>query len=373
MVELGRNARCWCDSGKKYKHCHLEREKKKPIELKDVLKDLRNAMSIKQCLAAGLDSIPCSKKIVKAHSLSKEASLARIARGGHVYGFYELSKPDEKGETLAVAKKGIHQASTFTGFCEKHDGLLFRPIDSQDMLPTDEQAALLSYRGLCRELHFKAAMQRTIPGLRKIDLGRSKVRQQFVQETANMLQKHVAATLPQLMEEQKQWHDMISRKEYQQISYAYVRFDSVPGILCAGVTQPDRDFSNRELMNLQTANTRQDNVAFSLIPTDTGGLALFGWIGIYKEAEALVDSLFQLDRARIPSRLISFAFETFDNICMAPDWWDSLPNEMQTFLVQRMNRGNIVFGDGYNLADNGMVLANWNIIEMNRVFRPDKK
>lgn len=24
--KLGRNARCWCDSGKKYKHCHLDED-----------------------------------------------------------------------------------------------------------------------------------------------------------------------------------------------------------------------------------------------------------------------------------------------------------------------------------------------------------
>lgn len=27
--ELGRNEMCWCGSGKKYKHCHLERDERK--------------------------------------------------------------------------------------------------------------------------------------------------------------------------------------------------------------------------------------------------------------------------------------------------------------------------------------------------------
>lgn len=27
---LGRNDRCWCGSGKKYKHCHLQEDEKKP-------------------------------------------------------------------------------------------------------------------------------------------------------------------------------------------------------------------------------------------------------------------------------------------------------------------------------------------------------
>ena len=28
-VRLGRNDRCWCGSGKKYKHCHLREDEKK--------------------------------------------------------------------------------------------------------------------------------------------------------------------------------------------------------------------------------------------------------------------------------------------------------------------------------------------------------
>ncbi len=29
IPDLGRNARCWCDSGKKYKNCHLDADAKK--------------------------------------------------------------------------------------------------------------------------------------------------------------------------------------------------------------------------------------------------------------------------------------------------------------------------------------------------------
>ncbi len=32
--ELGRNEPCWCGSGKKYKHCHLERDERKRSALR---------------------------------------------------------------------------------------------------------------------------------------------------------------------------------------------------------------------------------------------------------------------------------------------------------------------------------------------------
>jgi uncharacterized protein YecA (UPF0149 family) len=33
IPKLGRNDICWCGSGKKYKHCHLETDKKKYSKL----------------------------------------------------------------------------------------------------------------------------------------------------------------------------------------------------------------------------------------------------------------------------------------------------------------------------------------------------
>ena len=50
---------------------------------------------------------------------------------------------------------GINSATTFTGFCSLHDQQLFKPIDTELLLPTPEQVFLLHYRALCRELYVK--------------------------------------------------------------------------------------------------------------------------------------------------------------------------------------------------------------------------
>ncbi|MBN2398501.1 MAG: SEC-C domain-containing protein [Deltaproteobacteria bacterium] len=34
MPDLGRNDPCWCGSGKKYKHCHMESDEKKRSKLR---------------------------------------------------------------------------------------------------------------------------------------------------------------------------------------------------------------------------------------------------------------------------------------------------------------------------------------------------
>ena len=49
---------------------------------------------------------------------------------------------------------GRNQATTFTGLCGEHDQLLFAPIDTKPLDPTDqEQLFLLAYRSLLKEVH----------------------------------------------------------------------------------------------------------------------------------------------------------------------------------------------------------------------------
>ena len=52
-------------------------------------------------------------------------------------------------------RQGIDKASTFRGFCDRHDRQLFRQIDNQAFQSTPGQAFLYEYRSLCRELFHK--------------------------------------------------------------------------------------------------------------------------------------------------------------------------------------------------------------------------
>src|SRR6185295_1456608 len=112
---------------------------------------------------------------------------------------------------------------TFTGFCEGHDGRLFKTIDADPLVPTREQLGLLSYRVLCRELMWKMVLERTIPNMRKLDRGRTQWRQLRVQATADEFSEHVSQALPDLWREQKEWQKLIVGNAYDRVSYALIR------------------------------------------------------------------------------------------------------------------------------------------------------
>lgn len=67
---------------------------------------------------------------------------------------------------------GLKQASTFTGFCGRHDDVTFAPLEKRPFEGTDEQIFLLAYRVLCLELFLKRADMESTPAKREFDRGR---------------------------------------------------------------------------------------------------------------------------------------------------------------------------------------------------------
>src|SRR5688572_2212461 len=89
-VKIGRNDPCWCDSGKKFKHCHGPVEEGRRIDKGDFAKIVGDRLANPShfCMHPHAGSA-CSEKIIRAHSVQRGGGLSRIARRGEVYYFKE--------------------------------------------------------------------------------------------------------------------------------------------------------------------------------------------------------------------------------------------------------------------------------------------
>lgn len=95
----------------------------------------------------------CASKAIHAHSVQNSRILEQLSRDGHVLMprlKISLGRPPE----VIFEKVGRRKATTFTGLCAKHDSLLFRPIEENQLDLNDRQHLfLLAYRALLRECH----------------------------------------------------------------------------------------------------------------------------------------------------------------------------------------------------------------------------
>lgn len=136
-------------------------------EISDFFKTMK--VRFEKCLEP---SLSCADKAINAHSVQNATSLGLIADDNHVY---ELRMRVKNGSPqCAFESVGRNQASTFPGFCGRHDTEIFKPIDTKPLSLVDaEQLFLIAYRSVTRELHtvMEAAMRLQTTLERQISAG----------------------------------------------------------------------------------------------------------------------------------------------------------------------------------------------------------
>jgi hypothetical protein len=111
----------------------------------------RKEFSKRICLHPQGSTAECSAQLIRAHSVSRSTSLLSIAEEGHVMQFdASMEVLIESGGRIVARRIGVNLASTFTGFCHRHDTSTFAAIDIPITALSEEQIFLLAYRAICR-------------------------------------------------------------------------------------------------------------------------------------------------------------------------------------------------------------------------------
>ncbi len=338
-TNIERNKPCWCGSGKKLKHCHKDREDQAPTDMWAVADRIRKAFSSKYCLAASASSHTCGGRIVKAHTIQKSTSLLSIARDGHVY--MSSSDPATLKRTngrLIPKLVGINGASTFTGFCAKHDDSTFKELEQYPFSGSREQLFLLYYRAFCRELFMKRAQLISLNDLKDADRGKDEVAQSYIQ---NMLRGMIAGAQKALstMERAKGIHDKaLAGNKFNGYESYTLFFDSEIPIMCSGCIFPEYDFHGSKLQDVTDEAKHTDMIAVSSFNDGGAGVVSFTWhIEDSQTCKVLIHTFESIQDSMIADITTSFLFEFFENICIQPGWWENLTESQRSELENRMN------------------------------------
>lgn len=364
--KIGRNEPCWCGSRRKYKKCHLGRASAAPTPYHESAKELLSLRAgAKKCLHPMPGNAQCGSPVIEAHSISRNGALTRIAREHKVYQLDTSPFTIRKAEGVPRLKlEYIRLATTFTGFCSPHDGTLFRPIDQGGITPTREQAFLLHYRSLCRELYVKRPTLDTNELLRDADRGRPVGFQQMVQGLVDARNIAVNDALTQLEQDKATCDQALHAKDYGILEGAYVRFLKTPSLACAGYTQPTFDFAGNEIQDITDMSKPFLNLSFTLLPDTTGGIAVFSWL---TNADAIcrsfVQSLLTVNDSRKSDALVQYVFDSFENFAAEPIWWEGLPEKAKDELkLSSLNGTDLSFGlDAAALIPSSTRYADWEV------------
>lgn len=368
--KLGRNDPCWCGSGSKYKKCHLGREEDKPLNMGEALNAIKKADK-KLCLYPSSETDECKGGIINAHTIQRNGGLSRIAVDGHVYQFgVHLPDLNSGDESLGPKLVGIKNATTFTGFCSKHDTYIFKPIETQPVGDNEEQAFLLGYRSICKELYAKERQFDLIGITRQADRGESIFAQRAIQSTLDDYTRGVEAGLKDIKYIKTKMDNILQSGVFDNVLFYNTRFNEIPDFMCSGSILVEMDFAGNILQDFEEfgkIDKRLEYISFSLIGTDEGGLASFSFLEGNLLSIDFIRSLDNLSDELVPNAITRFTFEFFKNVVFSPTWWDSLPDEKKDSLRNR-KKGGINLSKERNsnaLVDDEIHFVNWSVSARN--------
>ncbi len=369
--KLGRNEPCWCGSGKKYKRCHLNRETQRPLGRQEERERFDSLYEKGDCLHPDAGSSTCSRKIIKAHTIRRNGGLNRIARNRHVYTLLKDGKPFDHSRwepSSGPNRVGTRRASTFTGFCARHDNNLFAPLEKEPFHGTTEQMALLGYRAICYETYMK---ERDLAGSelrRERDKGMPLTFQWRWQNAVAIHNSGVSKAIEEVNSLKGRYERVVFEKCFSELDYYMVKFNGSLEVMCSGTAQATHDFRGNRIDQLGYLNLAANWLTFSLIATDDGGAAVFSWPADHLKSRGVLMTLDELPDAALPHAIVRFTFEFFENTYFSPAWWDNLEKQTQVQLKERQLR-EIVGPLGENeypradncLIDDGIRAVHWTI------------
>jgi hypothetical protein len=270
--------------------------------------------------------------------------------------------PEDDG-VFRFRKVGINRASTFTGFCQKHDTELFRPLETQPFIASKEQLFLLAYRALAKEVYAKRFALRMEPLERRGDMGKSPLEQVALQSHLYLWAQQHRLSLRDLDANMDDYGQIYQSRDFDRMSAYLIFANSTIDFAVSGGLYPEFDFAGKGLQNLAGAD-RLDFITYSALPFETGSVIAFVWDSARGVSCAqFVRSLDQLPEGEIPDATVRLTFEHFENTFLAPRWWDGLSDSERDRLEQRFALAASPQNRSANcLADDGLRTAHWKVL-----------
>ena len=229
-----------------------------------------------------------------------------------------------------IDRLGTKLASTFPGFCKKHDSELFEPIESGFISLSEREVALLSLRTLSRERYTKLAQIRMTTD--------AKASSKFIQKEGHerffesVEQMNLAAN--ELKHEIETLFHAIHNADYSKLTHRIFELESNFPIAFTGSFSPEHDIKYNEILPTKNENWALLS-AFCGRLGEKSYLVLSGGEGLNdKQLDVFFKSLDDVDF--VPETLaLNLALEYIENTFFKPSWLENLSAETKKQIKEK--------------------------------------
>ncbi len=300
------------------------------IEFRKKVAGIKRLSKISECFYH--DKSKCKGDIKQSHSLQRNGRLSIIEGNvngqNQVYSFANFESDDKKFiKKLKPIGKG--EASTFFGFCDYHDTLLFSPIEGTNKFDeSDFHCFLHTYRSFAHSYHRKKENVKL-----NSDKNYTKDFPDYI--TKDMLDG-AKLGLRDLEKYKSILDKMIENKTYSELEYFIYVFPDLYPIACSTIISPHFTYKGKIVNYSDSSSVTYSPLMLTILPDTDKTIVIFGWFPnddnsnqFINELEDLTDYHFQI---ALSSILINYAENTF----FAPALYDSLNSKGQKLLLSEL-------------------------------------
>jgi hypothetical protein len=264
-----------------------------------------------------------------------------IAIDGHVIQFkVEPMAGPPLGLFVGPERIGLNEATTFFGFCDKHDSELFRPLEATEFTMTPQQIALLGYRAICRDLYGKESEIAANDAMRLYVALNPDIPGFEAKNAAYQIQRAARVNARKNYQRARDlFAGMLNPETQNSLRYFGIVFRAAPVYLAAASFLPEWDFNGTQLQDLGGLDDFYP-ICFSAWAKDGMSAVVFSW---HESADHIcapfIESLRESRPSRIANRVLSMAFEYSENIVFRGDWWDRITEIDRQRLANRVMSG----------------------------------
>ena len=268
--------------------------------------------------------IGCEEPTIRAHSISNERLLRKLSKDGHVMHFNRNTS-----DWGSLVETGRGAATTFRGFCSKHDEI-FHPIDNEDYVVGNvEQEYLFAFRAAAKEFTTRKAMVHATDTRLVNNQEQEFPLDNFGLAMMDDFKQGFAMGLEDQKNTRGVFIDTFDKGKYNVLETAVLEIGEELPIAVSSTFNLELDYGGSLINDVSSARygTRMKPCFLTIFPQNGKTYGLISYFRKDKKSYGFLKNLDSLDDSEKKVILSNLLTSYTENFVAEPTYWGSLSNE----------------------------------------------
>ena len=333
-MKIGPNTPCPCSSGHQFKDCCGGPNPPERLPPHAYIKQTRDAFHHEKCFHPESGIGQCTN-VIKAHTVQRKTTLESLVNNQQKLLTFQGTPQELRGPYIVPREVGWRVASTFNGFCGKHD-TMFQPVEVRDFQLTKSNCFLLMFRSLCFELYQKEGFVQAYPVIAPLVYKRFQPEVwEIASQSRHLCNQGAKYGLGDLQELKSHADTAFLAGEFSDWHFQVLDFEGEACIAATGGMTPNFTVQGQPLLGTPSYSVKSQVLLVAVVKGIKGPRVVFGWHAESTAAAQYVKSVLKISTNLLPSAVAQIIFAHIENTFFSHNWWQSM-TEMRRLRISHL-------------------------------------